>query len=245
MNAYEAFGRAADILRSPLVIGGRHSFEDQDERHVHRCNVEDVVAKLRPEAGSHLLDIGCGVGFLLTPLAAYVAEATGLDHPSCIAKYRELGVPANVRLIPGRWPETAVDDTFDRILVYSVLQYLPDAGTARRFIEKCISVLRPGGRILLGEIPNQDLKRRFQESGFGRRFEAEWALRKAGLTEEHAVRDRIFADVQGGATYLTDEFILEVLADARRQGLESYVLPEPDGLPFCYSREDILLWRRQ
>lgn len=116
MNVFEAFGRAAEVLRSPSIIAGRHRFKDEDELYVQKCNVEDVVSKLLPSSSSRLLDIGCGVGFLLTPLSRYVAEAVGIDHPSCLAKYRELGVPANVRLIAGQWPDTKVEGTFDRIL---------------------------------------------------------------------------------------------------------------------------------
>jgi cyclopropane fatty-acyl-phospholipid synthase-like methyltransferase len=244
MNAYEAFGRVAQEVAAPTVIGGRHAFHDEDPEAVRQRNVEDVVAKLQPRSADRLLDIGCGVGFLLTPLAAHATEAVGIDHPACIARYAALGTPPNVRLIGGRWPETDIDGTFDRVLAYSVLQYLHDADTARAFIQKCIDVLRPGGRVLLGEIPNEDLRRRFQRSSFGRQVEAEWLRRKARLTPDHEVRDRIFAEMDGTMPYLTDEFVVEVLANARRQGLEAYVMPEPEGLPFCYSREDILLWRR-
>ena len=240
MNAYEAFGRAAELLTAPTIIAGRHGFQAEAELHI----VDDVLTKLRPQSSDRLLEIGCGVGVILTPLSCHVVEAVGIDHPSCLAKYRELGVPSNVQLIAGQWPQTKAEGTFDRILVYSVLHYLPDAQTARLFINECMAVLRPGGRLMLGDIPNEDSRRRFLTSSFGKRFEAEWVECKSRLSNEHAICDQIFSQVEKHPSYLTDDFILQLLADARRQGLESYVMPQPPNLPFCYSREDILIWRR-
>lgn len=239
MDAYEAFGRAAELLTTPTIIAGRHSFHAESQVRI----VDDIVAKLRPLGSNRLLEIGCGVGILLTPLARHVGEAVGIDHPSCIAKYKELGVPPNLRLIAGQWPETKAAGAFDRILVYSVLHYLPDSETARLFINECVTALSPGGGLMLGDIPNQDSGRRFSTSDFGKRFAVEWAELKSELSDEHAGRDRIFSQVEKHPSYLTDEFVLQLLADTRRQGLESYVLPQPQTLPFCYSREDVLIWK--
>lgn len=240
MNTYEAFGRVAEVLETPTVISGRHGFQQEAESHI----VADVLSKLRPLSSNRLLEIGCGVGVLLTPLSYHVAEAVGIDHPSCLEKYRQLGTPPNVQLTAGRWPHTKADGTFDRILVYSVLHYLPDAHTAWIFINECIAVLSPGGALMLGDIPNQDSRRRFLRSDFGKRVEAQWIRHKSTLDSEHAFRDQIFDQVEKNSPYLSDEFILALLANTRRQGLESYVMPQPPDLPFGYSREDVLILKR-
>lgn len=244
MNGYEAFGLAAQRLTAPIVLGGRNEFSGEDMVAIRQQNVVDVLSKLQPRSTDRLLDIGCGVGFILTPLASHVAEVVGLDHPALLARYQTLGVPANVQLVGGSWPQSRIDGTFDRILAYSVMHYLSGEEEARVFIQRCIDTLRPGGRILLGEIPNQDMQRRFKDSRFGRQFDAQWRQRQASLSEEHRLRGEIFSRAENHTAYLTDNFLWRVLADARRQGLEAYLLPEPEGLPFCYSREDIVLWRR-
>lgn len=244
MNGYEAFGLTAERISDPIIIGGRNDFGDDDLEATRKQNVADVVAKLQPQRTDSLLDIGCGVGFILTPLAAYVDQAIGLDHQALLRRYANLGVPPNVQLIGGHWPETQVSGTFDRILAYSVLHYLSGKAEAKEFIQQCINILKPGGRILLGEIPNTNLAARFKQSRFGQTFEQSWQLRKTKLSQEHRVRNDIFTQTENNASYLTDDWVLEILALARRQGLESYVLPQPEGLPFCYSREDIVLWRR-
>ncbi|HEY9206256.1 MAG TPA: class I SAM-dependent methyltransferase [Candidatus Methanoperedens sp.] len=240
MDPYEAYGEAAEQLTTPIIISGRNNFQAGDELHI----INDILNKLHPLSSDRILEIGCGVGILLTPLSQHVAEAVGIDHTSCVARYKEFGVPSNVQLIAGRWPEEKPQGTFDRILVYSVLHYLPDAQTARHFIDNCISILKDGGGLMLGDIPNEDSRKRFLASDFGKRFEAEWVAGISRRGEEHAIRDRIFSQVENTPPYLTDDFILQLLADTRRQGLESYVVPQAKNLPFCYTREDILIWKR-
>lgn len=236
---YEAFGRAAERLITPALVVGRHSFHTEVEPLI----VHDVIQKLRPQPDDRLLEVGCGLGALLTPLSIHVSEATGIDHPSCIRRYTQSNVPDNVKLIPGEWPATQGKGTFDRILVYSVLHYLPNAEAAREFIYACLSVLNPSGSLMLGDIPNLDRQRRFSASKFGKRFDAEWAERKATLSPEHHTRDQIFAETERNPPFLSDDFIVELLADTRRRGMESHVVGQPEGLPMCYSREDVLIWK--
>lgn len=242
MDYFDAYGEAARRLSKPTLISGRNSFQVEQEKHI----VNDVFAKLLPSPSDRLLEIGCGVGVLLTPLAKLVKEAVGIDHPACIEKYVALGKPSNVRLIAGRWPEAGVDGQFDRILVYSVLHILPDADTARSFIRACLDALAPGGRLMLGDIPNEDSIRRFKNSEFGKKFHAEYLKRTASLQEdEKTSRQRdIFANVDRHTPHLTDDFMLDLLTVTRKNGCESYIVPQPQELQFAYTREDILICKR-
>src|SRR5437763_857311 len=142
-TAYDIYGELAGRARSLTVAAGRYSFQERATGAI----VDDIVNKLQPSGTDRLLEIGCNVGLLLTPLSALVREAVGLDHPTCLQRFRDLGVPANVRLESGRWPETRLEGAFDRILVYDVLQYQEDSGRARAFIDACLEALSPGGRL--------------------------------------------------------------------------------------------------
>lgn len=141
MDHFEAYGLLAERLDSPTLIAGRHLFQAEAEDKI----VDDIVIKLKLEDQHSLLDIGCGVGVLLTPLAKHVKRAVGVDHSAMTERYQQMGVPENVQLAAGGWPELEMSGQFDRILVYSVLHYLRGEMAAKFFIEACLSCLAPGG----------------------------------------------------------------------------------------------------
>jgi len=242
MKAFEVFGLAAEQLDSPTLVAGRHSFQSEAEKQI----VQDVRRKLGLDHTHRLLEIGCGVGNLLTPLSETIAQGVGVDHPKCIARYRALGVPANVFLVEGEWPDARPDGTFDRVLVYSVLHYLPGAEAARAFIRRCLQGLRPGGAVLLGDIPNDDKRRRFLHSSRGRQFHEQYVAQRASAKASHVSRDKIFDLMDSSpAPYWTDALVLQLIAELRQQGYESYLLPQPAGLPFSFTREDLVIWGHQ
>jgi protein-L-isoaspartate O-methyltransferase len=231
---FDAYGEALAHIGSPRVAAGRYYF--QDERHILR----DVTGKLHPEPEHRLLEVGFGSGLLLLPLARMVREAVGVDHPSAVER---LDTPNNVSLVAGRWPDVTVDGRFDRILAYSVLQYVTDHGEADRFIDACLDQLADGGILMLGDLPNHDAARRFKRTQAGRDFMDAWADRiDDNWDEEMTARDRIFAAVDHD-TFTDDDFIVVTVARYRRQGFDAYALPQPDGLPFFPGREDVIIRR--
>ena len=114
--------------------------------------------KLKPQGDERLLEIGCGTGYILTPVSEKVAECIGLDHPKMLEKYRELGVPENVRLIAGEFPKVRPEGQFDLIYIYGVMNCFSDSKIADEIIDTALDMLNPNGRLLLGDLPNLDLK---------------------------------------------------------------------------------------
>jgi SAM-dependent methyltransferase len=233
---FEAYGAAAAALSDPTVSAGRHSFQREEERLIP----DDVAHKLALTPTDRLLEIGCGTGTLLRPLVERVESAVGVDHASCVGAFDP--VPERVSLVSGQWPEVEVEGDFGAILVYSVLHYLPGREQAFAFIDRCLEVARPGARILLGDLPNPDAEKRFAATEFGERFLAGWRDRVAAVrTSEDAARDEIFAAAPKLERYLDDAFIAELFLRYRGEGKEVYVVPQPVGLPFAYTREDVLI----
>lgn len=240
MDFFEAYGVAASKLNSPILISGRSLFNDNVE-----CIVADVVRKLEINSQSSVLEIGCGVGLLLTPLSCQVARAVGVDHEQCIERYKEFGVPNNVELIPGRWPLVELTETFDSIVVYSVMHYLKDPKEAFQFIDKALLSLKHNGRLLLADIPNGDMFQRFKTSEIEEKVTQEYkALKALHENDETQAQSSIFSSAMESASYLDDGFVLGLLKDLRARGYDAYILPQPRELPFSYSREDILIWKR-
>lgn len=237
---FEVFGAAAAALSDATVSAGRHSFQRDSERLIP----EDVAEKLRLEPSDRLLEIGCGTGNILRPLAARVGEAVGIDHGACLEVFSP--VPENVELVPGRWPQVSLAGDFSKVLAYSVLHYLTGAEQAFEFIDRCVAVVRPGGRILLGDLPNADAGARFAATDFGQRFLAAWTERVATeRSPEDRARDELFAGTPKLERYIDDAFVAAVFARYRALGHEVYVLPQPPDLAFSHTREDVLIGVRQ
>ncbi len=129
---------------------------------------------------------------------------------------------------------------FDRVLVYSVLHYLPTAEDALEFVDACVDQLAADGRLLLGDLPNQSAKNRFTATAWGKEFSERWRERVRGCegTGELASLGEELVP------FMDDHFVLELISRYRARGLEAYVLPQPRELPFANSREDVLVWRR-
>ncbi|WP_420584348.1 methyltransferase domain-containing protein [Ruegeria sp.] len=110
---------------------------------------------LLPSTGETILDLGCGNGLLTAELARAVGstgQVTGLD-PSpdmlSLAKTRcaEFG---HVDLIEGPAEEMPfADNQFDKAASVQVFEYFPDTRPALRELHR---VLRPGGRLVIGDI---------------------------------------------------------------------------------------------
>ncbi len=112
-----------------------------------------LLEMIGAHTGMRLLDAGCGDGALVCAAAARGAEAVGVDSdPAMLEAARSraasLGVPAT--FLEGRVERLPfADDTFDVVASTTVLCFVTDAASAVREMAR---VLRPGGRLVLGEL---------------------------------------------------------------------------------------------
>lgn len=108
---------------------------------------------LGPVAGKTVLDVGCGDGALAFELARRGAIVTGLDpDPAMIAAARRRAGIEGVqsRLVEGRAESLPFPDAaFDRVLATTVLCFVRDA---ERAVAEMARVLKPGGRLVSGEL---------------------------------------------------------------------------------------------
>jgi 2-polyprenyl-3-methyl-5-hydroxy-6-metoxy-1,4-benzoquinol methylase len=191
-----------------------------------------------------LLEIGCGPGNLLIPLAALVAQAEGIDHPDVVARARQRCRDERIRFHAGFFPDVRIEGRFNRVLAYGVIHILPDWPTLERFVDAAAQLVAPGGRLLLGDIPNADRKRRFLASDAGQRFDAEWK-RSMAAAGTQAAQDPFAAFAGAPAVQtLDDRLVVGLLDRYQARGFRAEVLPQRPDLPFGNTREDILLERR-
>lgn len=238
-DAFSAFGEAAAQKLPPIMVSGRLPVFAAVINDI----VDDIVAKLRPQETDRLLEIGCGLGLLLRPLSSLVRETVGIDHSALIEEFTSQGPPANVRLLAGRFPDVRPEDSFDCILVYSVMHYLSGEEAAREFIEGCLELLAPGGRLLIADLPNHDVWNRFHSSSEGEGSLKAIEARKQAAREQYPDEFKVYSKFTA-TRFIDDAFILRVLIDLRGRGYEAYLLPQRPAMPNSMTREDILIRRR-
>ena len=118
-------------------------------------------------ADAHVVEIGCGIGRLLVPLAARVAAVTGLDvAPGMVAEaQRRCATLGNVLVqqTEGRDLTGIGDASQDLVLAVDCFPYLVQAGDALAagHVLEVARVLRPGGAFALLQVsyrgdPTQD-----------------------------------------------------------------------------------------
>ncbi len=112
-----------------------------------------LVELAGPVAGKQVLDVGCGDGALATEFVRLGGAVTGLDRaPEMIAAARRRAAIAStpMQLVTGEVERLPFDDeTFDLVTAVTVLCFVGDAAGA---VAEMARVLRPGGRLLLGEL---------------------------------------------------------------------------------------------
>ncbi|MFP4538506.1 MAG: class I SAM-dependent methyltransferase [Dichotomicrobium sp.] len=117
-----------------------------------------LLDRIGPARGLRVLDVGCGDGELATRLAEEGAEVTGLDASAemiVAARRRANAAGVDVDLVEG----TASDlpypaRQFDRVVSVATLCFVDDPD---RSIREMIRVLKPGGRLILGELGRWNL----------------------------------------------------------------------------------------
>ncbi|MGK8558355.1 class I SAM-dependent methyltransferase [Nocardia gipuzkoensis] len=135
-------GRGYDLFGA-IFFGGRRD-------HVYKRLAE--LGGVRP--GDRTLDVGCGTGYLTRRLAARAESGTVLGvEPSAAAldRARALTKAPNCTYTVGIAESLPCeDDSFDVVANCLMLHHLPEDVRATA-VGEMYRVLRPGGRLLIGE----------------------------------------------------------------------------------------------
>jgi ubiquinone/menaquinone biosynthesis C-methylase UbiE len=112
-----------------------------------------VFELLGPVDRLNVLDVGCGDGALASALSRRGAAVTGLDaDPRMLvaAQARAEAESIGLNLVCGRAEALPFPDgVFDRVMAVTVLCFVHEADRA---IAEMARVLRPGGRLVIGEL---------------------------------------------------------------------------------------------
>jgi len=238
---YDDFRRlASDDALSPHE---RIGFPDAYREGKDEAILADIAGKLPAlaERGRIVVDIGPGCGLLALRLIALCRDR---GHALVLIDSEEMlhRLPDGPDLvkIPGLYPRDAARlfDEYrgrvDAVLTYSVLQYVFAEGNVFDFVDRTLTLLAPGGRLLAGDIPNVSKRKRFFTSETGVQHHQVFT----GRIERPPVA---FNTMEAGQ--IDDAVVAALLLRCRLAGFDAYVMPQAPGLPMANRREDLLVCR--
>jgi hypothetical protein len=237
--SYDEFRRLAidPSLSRHEKVGFPDSYREGKESAIFADITAKLPALLTPRR--LVVDIGPGCSDLPRMLIDLCARMDSLlilvDSPEMLAQLPDRSA---VQKAEGRFPaEVSLREyggKVDVVLVYSVLHYVFDHEDITRFLDCSLSLLAPGGAMLLGDIPNMSKRQRFFSSdagvAFHRNFTGDDSSPPASLTE-----------VEPGK--IDDKVVLSLIARARDEGFDAYVVPQRADLPMANRREDVVIMR--
>ena len=237
---YEDFRRrASDPALSPHE---RIGFPDEYRAGFDDRILADIEAKLPAlgERGRTILDIGPGCG----PVAAgLIARCRECRHQLVLADSGEMleQLPDEpfIHKKPGRYPADSAwlleyRERVDAAIAYSVVHYIFAEGSVFDFLDRTLALLAPGGRLLVGDVPNVSKRKRFFSSAAGIRHHR-------AFTGTDEIPGVTFNAPEPGQ--IDDSVVFALLMRARAAGFDAYVVPQAADLPMANRREDLLFCR--
>ncbi|NES69220.1 MAG: methyltransferase domain-containing protein, partial [Okeania sp. SIO2D1] len=132
----------------------------------------DIVTQVLAKKPESVWEIGCGTGMLLFQIAPHTNKYLGTDISNVSLEYIKKQIEqqpdkyGHVSLAQKRAEDMAdvADNSFDVVLLSSIVQYFPSVEYLLEVIEKSIRVVKPGGMIFLGDIRSLPLMNAFHSS---------------------------------------------------------------------------------
>ena len=125
-----------------------------------------TVSRIRDLQPRNVLEIGCGTGLLLLRIAAHCDSYVGSDLLESslenirgeLARRPELSAKVTLHQANADQFDHLAGQTFDCIVLNSVVQYFPSMDYLFRVLDGVLAHLAPGGKIFLGDLRNLRLQ---------------------------------------------------------------------------------------
>ena len=220
----------------------RIGFPDSYREGYEAAIFADIRAKLTKldQDGCRVVDIGPGCSdlpkMLIDLCAAKGHRLTLIDSQEMLNLLDDAPFIEKLGAMYPQCPDWIAGQagTVDAILCYSMLHYVFVDVSFFRFLDASLSLLAPGGQMLIGDIPNVSKRKRFFASETGVRFHKDYMK-----TDEAPVVE--FNKVE--FDQIDDAVVMSLVQRARAQGFDAYVVPQNPALPMANRREDILIVR--
>lgn len=125
---------------------------------VWKRTLNDIKELLSIDKSVEVVELCCGNGEVIGNLAAECKHATGVDYSRKLLRQMESKFGSLVEPIYADVLEVEFKpESTDVIIIYFSIQHFDERETVR-LVERCLKWLRKGGKLFIGDIPN-DLKK--------------------------------------------------------------------------------------
>ena len=235
-NSYAKFAKKTTKNNSH-ILSARYKFVTY--KYKYMC--DDICEKLSLNKSDDIFDIGTGDGKIINYLSKKCKSATTIDSEEVINKTNR---NKKIIYLKGNIHEEGkkIKKRFDKILVYSVIQYFRNKKEVTTFINLCLKLLKHEGMILIGDIPNQDMDLRYQKTKNykkqSRIFDKERRLYTTRLEKD------FFSNNKVKTIQFSDKILLSLVKKFNTLNCECYILPQKEILPYSVKRVDLLIRKR-
>tara|TARA_B100000787_G_scaffold93749_1_gene69218 strand:+ start:1208 stop:1942 length:735 start_codon:yes stop_codon:yes gene_type:complete len=235
-NTYAKFAKKI-TKKNSHILSARYKFLTFKYKHIYK----DICKKLSLNKSDDIFDIGTGDGKIINYLSKKCKSATTIDSEEVINRTNH---NKKIIYLKGNIHKEGkkIKKRFDKILVYSVVQYFRNAKEVITFINLCLKLLKNEGMILIGDIPNKDMDLRYQNTKnykkLSRIFDKK---RKLYITK---LEKDFFSNNKVKTIQFSDKILFSLMKKFNTSKYESYILPQNDNLPYSVKRVDFLIRKR-
>jgi cyclopropane fatty-acyl-phospholipid synthase-like methyltransferase len=230
---------AKQITKSNLnLLSGRYKFVIQKYKYIYK----DILEKLSISKSDDIFDIGTGDGRIIEYLSTKCKSATTIDSEEIINK---ISKKKKIKYLKGNIHEKGkkIKKRFDKILVYSVVQYFHNLDEVITFINLCLKLLKDSGMILIGDIPNDDMNLRYQNT---KNYQKQRKIfdKKKGKNMSKLEKKFFLTEHKIKTIKFSDKKLFLLLKKFNNINCEAYILPQNKELPYSVKRVDLLIRKR-
>jgi len=131
---------------------------------------EFIASSLQLQPQDRILEVGCGCGVIMRYLFPNFRHFVGVDLSYEVVDIARRALPDVTFHVASAVDLPLDDGSFDKCFCYQSLHYFDEFEIARRAILEMGRILRKGGRILIGQIPNAELEADYQVIRGDRKF---------------------------------------------------------------------------
>jgi SAM-dependent methyltransferase len=140
---------------TPLALDGYGRAATAGGEALQQALTDDIGQKLEVSGQVTLLEVGCGAGAIAQGLAPRCRQTIGVDFSfGMVCRVRHLQLPHSAFCVGEAYCLPFSAGVFDRVLCYAVFNNFPSLEYAQGVIDELIRVAKPGGIVLIGQVPN-------------------------------------------------------------------------------------------